>query len=153
VGFELRALHLLGKHSTTWATPEVNLGPSSSYLCLSSSWEYRCASLYPTCSLWDWGLNSRLCNCKAGAVLLEPCLQSFLLWLFWRWGLRNYLSKLASNLNPVDLSLSSSWNYTCKSHTQPKNISFFFLVILGFTLCLLSRHSATWGMLPVLFLY
>jgi hypothetical protein len=28
-----------------------------------------------------------------------------LLWLFWRWGLSNYLPKLALNYDPCDLSL------------------------------------------------
>jgi hypothetical protein len=32
------------------------------------------------------GLNSGLHACKAGSVLLEPCLQPFLLWLNWRYG-------------------------------------------------------------------
>jgi hypothetical protein len=32
------------------------------------------------------GLNTGLCICKAGALLLEPYLQSILLWLYWRWG-------------------------------------------------------------------
>jgi hypothetical protein len=36
--------------------------------------------------LWDWGLNSGFCVCKAVTVLLEPHLQSILLWLFWRLG-------------------------------------------------------------------
>jgi hypothetical protein len=31
---------------------------------------------------WDWSLNSVLCTCKAGALLLEPHLKSILLWLF-----------------------------------------------------------------------
>jgi hypothetical protein len=39
---------------------------------------------------WDWALNSGLCTCKAGALLLKPHLQSILLCLFWRWGLENY---------------------------------------------------------------
>jgi hypothetical protein len=30
----------------------------------------------------DWGLNSGLYTCKVGASLLEPHLQSILLWLF-----------------------------------------------------------------------
>jgi hypothetical protein len=34
----------------------------------------------------DWGLNSRLHACKVSTLLLEPHLQSILLWLFWRWG-------------------------------------------------------------------
>jgi hypothetical protein len=33
---------------------------------------------------WDWGLNSGLHACKGGTLLLEPHLQSILLWLFWR---------------------------------------------------------------------
>jgi hypothetical protein len=36
--------------------------------------------------------------CKAGALLLEP--QSILLWLSWRWGLKNYLPGMASNCHP-----------------------------------------------------
>jgi hypothetical protein len=35
---------------------------------------------------WDWGLNSGLHIHKASVLLLEPHLQSILLWLFWRWG-------------------------------------------------------------------
>jgi hypothetical protein len=31
-------------------------------------------------------LNSGLCTCKAGALLLQPHRWSTLLWLFWRWG-------------------------------------------------------------------
>jgi hypothetical protein len=48
------------------------------------------------------GLNS-------AALPLEPHFQSSLFWLFWRWGnLSNYLSRLASNCNPPDLSLSNN---------------------------------------------
>jgi hypothetical protein len=43
---------------------------------------------------WDWGLNSGLHNYKASALLLKPSLWSILLWLFWRWGLMNYLPGL-----------------------------------------------------------
>jgi hypothetical protein len=32
----------------------------------------------------------------------------FLLWLFWRWVLENYLPRLALNHDPPDLSLLSS---------------------------------------------
>jgi hypothetical protein len=35
--------------------------------------------------LWDWSLNSGLCAYKVDTVMLEPHLQSILLWLFWRW--------------------------------------------------------------------
>jgi hypothetical protein len=31
-----------------------------------------------------------------------------LVWLFWRWSLSNYLSRLASICNPSDLSFPSS---------------------------------------------
>jgi hypothetical protein len=42
---------------------------------------------------------------KAGTQPLEPHLQSILLWLLWRWSLKNYLPKLASNPDPPDFSL------------------------------------------------
>jgi hypothetical protein len=54
------------------------------------------------------GLNPGFCTCKAGALLLEPLLQFILLWVFWRWGLVNYLSRLALNCDPLQLSLPSS---------------------------------------------
>jgi hypothetical protein len=66
------------------------------------------------CFWSNWGLNSALClqsykanNHKAGTLLLEPHLQSILLWLFWRWGLKNYLAGLASNVQTPNLSLLS----------------------------------------------
>jgi hypothetical protein len=45
---------------------------------------------------------------KAGALLLEPHLQSILLWLFLSWGLENYLPALAWNCDSPDLSLPCS---------------------------------------------
>jgi hypothetical protein len=42
---------------------------------------------------WDWGLSSRLCAYKAGALSLETHLQSILLWLFWRWGSRELFAQ------------------------------------------------------------
>jgi hypothetical protein len=56
------------------------------------------------CVWWDWGLNSGLRVCKAGTLLLEPHLQSILLWLFLRWGLVNSLLWLASNLDSPNVS-------------------------------------------------
>jgi hypothetical protein len=50
-------------------------------------------------------LNSGLCTCKAGALPLEPLLQSILLWLFWRWNLESYLPGLALNPDPSHLGL------------------------------------------------
>jgi hypothetical protein len=43
-------------------------------------------SIYYLFFWWDWYLNSGLHDCKAGALPLEPHLQSILLWLFWTWG-------------------------------------------------------------------
>jgi hypothetical protein len=37
-----------------------------------------------------------------------------LLWLFWRWDLTDYLSRLVSNFTPLHLSLPSSWDYRCE---------------------------------------
>jgi hypothetical protein len=42
---------------------------------------------------------------EADALPLEPQLQCILLWLFWRWGLENYLAKLAVNHDHPNLSL------------------------------------------------
>jgi hypothetical protein len=47
--------------------------------------------------LWDWGLNSEFHACKTGSLLFELYLQTILFWLFWRWGLLNYLPRLALN--------------------------------------------------------
>jgi hypothetical protein len=41
---------------------------------------------------------------KADSLSLKPHLQSLSLWLFWRWGLLNYLHRQASNHNPPNLS-------------------------------------------------
>jgi hypothetical protein len=88
--------------------------------------------------LWHWGLNSWLCVCKAGIgkaciLPLESYLQSSSLWLFWRWGLVNYLSGLASNLNPPNLSLLvagitgvSHW-YPALHHFYCSNSSYYHL--------------------------
>jgi hypothetical protein len=56
-------------------------------------------------------LNSGPCACKAGALPPELLLQSILPWLFWRWGLENYLPRLASKHDPPDGSLPSCWDY------------------------------------------
>jgi hypothetical protein len=47
----------------------------------------------------------------ASTLPLEPHLQSILLWLFWRWGLENYLHGLALNHDLLFLRLPSSWDY------------------------------------------
>jgi hypothetical protein len=70
------------------------------------------------------GLNSGLHVCKAGALLLEPHLQSILLWLFWRWDLANYLPGLAWKHASPDLSLPSSLDYRHESQALG-NIIYF----------------------------
>jgi hypothetical protein len=54
--------------------------------------------------VWTQGLHAY----KTGALLLQPHLQSVLLWLFWRWDMMIYLPRLALNFNPPNLSLPSS---------------------------------------------
>jgi hypothetical protein len=49
-------------------------------------------------------LNSGLHAFKAVTLLLETCLQSILLCLFYIWGLMNYFLGLASNHHPANLS-------------------------------------------------
>jgi cellulose synthase/poly-beta-1,6-N-acetylglucosamine synthase-like glycosyltransferase len=48
--------------------------------------------------LMELGVKLTALCLQADALSLEPCLQSILLWLFWRWGLQNYLPGLALNL-------------------------------------------------------
>jgi hypothetical protein len=47
--------------------------------------------------LMGLGLNSGLHAFKAGALPLELHVQFILLWLFWKWGLENYLPWLQSS--------------------------------------------------------
>jgi hypothetical protein len=51
-------------------------------------------------------LDSRLSTYNAGALPLEPHLQSILLWLIWRWDLMNYLYGLTSNQDPPSLQVA-----------------------------------------------
>jgi hypothetical protein len=50
---------------------------------------------------WDWSLSSELGICKAGALWLEPHLQSTLLWLFWRWRSHELFAEANSPLIPA----------------------------------------------------
>jgi hypothetical protein len=43
-------------------------------------------------------LNSGLHFCKAGSLLLEPRLQSILLWSLWRWGSRELFAQAGLKL-------------------------------------------------------
>jgi hypothetical protein len=68
-------------------------------------------AIYITLSFFfkrDWGLNSGLHSCKAGkyATPRETLFQSILLWLFWRWGLKNYLPE--AGLEPQSSQSSAS---------------------------------------------
>jgi hypothetical protein len=58
--------------------------------------------------LWVRDLMSGLRACKAGTVPFENISSPSCSGLFWRWGLVNYLSGLALNLNPPDISLPSN---------------------------------------------
>jgi hypothetical protein len=61
------------------------------------------------CFGWEWGLNSGLCTCKDGTVLLELYLQAiFALIILDNGGLTNYLRGLVLNHDPPNLSLPSS---------------------------------------------
>jgi hypothetical protein len=68
---------------------------------------YVCMCTHTLFFWWDWGLDSRVHACKAGTLSLEPQLLSILLWLFWRWGLANFLSQ--AGLEPW-----SSWSQSPK---------------------------------------
>jgi hypothetical protein len=70
-----------------------------------------------------WALNSRLHTCIAGALLLDPHFQSTLLWLFWRWGLGNYLPRLDSNCYSPDLA-SQVARIAGVSHQNPARTYF-----------------------------
>jgi hypothetical protein len=58
-----------------------------------------------------------------GPLLLDPHLQSIVLWLFWRWGLSNYLPRLASIQHPADLSLT---HYRCE--LLALGLNYFFMI-------------------------
>jgi hypothetical protein len=98
----------------------------------------------------DLGLNSGLCDCKAGTLPLEPHLQSIFLWLFWRWGLTNYLHGLASNLSlaqpPKCLGLQV-WATGGQQHVPFNKYEIFTwtLQLNTFTFTLLFGHHLPFG--------
>jgi hypothetical protein len=73
------------------------------------------------------GFYSRLRACKAGALPLEPHLQSILLCLFWRWGLSCYFPRLAENRDS-QISASQVARITGVSHWHPASLSCFMFV-------------------------
>jgi hypothetical protein len=108
------------KPSSCFHPPTPNYDLDSWLRSLNFFWQY-------------WGLNSRLWK---SALLLEPHLQSILLWLFWRWGLPNYFPRLVLNLNSPDLSFS----------TTSALLTFYFLLVLVIeprVLCMLGKPSTT----------
>jgi hypothetical protein len=108
--------------------------------------------------LWDWSLNSDLHTWKASILLLEPYLQSILLWLFWRWGLVSYFSG-CSQTSVLPISASQVARITAMSHQCLAicyNIFIYYLFFVALELelrasCLLGRCSSTWATLPALF--
>jgi hypothetical protein len=75
-----------------------------SYACIGKQNSFQFLFLF----WWDWNLNLGLRAHKAGILLIDPHFQSILFWLFWRWGVVNYLPGLVSNHDPPDLSLPRS---------------------------------------------
>jgi hypothetical protein len=59
---------------------------------------------------WDRFLTQDFTFANIGTLLLEPCLQSILLWLCFgdEWSLVNYLPGLVWNYSPPNLSLSNT---------------------------------------------
>jgi hypothetical protein len=80
-------------------------------------------------------LYSELCTCKA-SLPLKPHFQSILLWLFWRWGLLNYLPRVALDCDPPNLSLPNTQDYSvihqCHFFFEafpPLNVPFLFTLV------------------------
>jgi hypothetical protein len=46
---------------------------------------------------WNWELNQVFTFAKQVVYCLEHISSPLFLWLFWKWGLENYLPRLASN--------------------------------------------------------
>lgn len=61
------------------------------FLLCYTGHKYFCFSLVVVCFWWywgiDWGQVLRPCACQTGTILLKPCSQSVLPWLFLRQGL------------------------------------------------------------------
>jgi hypothetical protein len=61
---------------------------------------------------WVWTQDSMLT--KQAHLLVEPVLQSILVWLFRRLDLENYLFRMAWNLNPPDISHQTRKDNWCE---------------------------------------
>jgi hypothetical protein len=55
---------------------------------------------------FELGFELRTSHLQTGIPPLEPYLQLIFLWLFWRWGPVNYLSRLTSSYDPPHVSLT-----------------------------------------------
>jgi hypothetical protein len=74
---------------------------------------------------------SMLGGAEAGGLPLEPLNQPFFFrWVFSRWGLVNYLPRLASNPNPPDLCLLSSWDYWHEPLAPGSTFIFIYLLFI-----------------------
>jgi hypothetical protein len=93
VGIDVATFHKSGYCVVLLSFPSPN-----SFWCFFLSFFF-----FFFCGAEDWTQGFML----AKQAQLEPCFQSILLWLFWRWGLMNYLPVLALNHIPPDLSLPS----------------------------------------------
>jgi hypothetical protein len=65
--------------------------------------------------LHHWGLNSGLHTCKASALTAEATPPVHFALVILETGFENYLLGLASNLDPLDVILPSSWDYRCEA--------------------------------------
>jgi hypothetical protein len=65
----------------------------------------------------NWRLNSGLCAYKAGILLLEPCLQSILLWLFFGDGVMRTICPNWPQTSILPISASQEAKITGMSHT------------------------------------
>jgi hypothetical protein len=70
---------------------------------------------------------------KQALCELEPHLQSILLWLFWRWSLTKYLSRLASKSEPLDLCLPRKQTTGVNHRHLACFLILFLFVYLGST--------------------
>jgi hypothetical protein len=93
--------HLIGSvvyHSSNQLWPEAGSHSIFFFVCLFGFF-----------FLVGLGFKLRASHLQTGTLQLEPCLQSILLWLFWRLGsLTNYLPGLTLNPAPPNVSLPSS---------------------------------------------
>jgi hypothetical protein len=107
-----QGLHLLGKCSTTWATPPA-------LFALVIFQVKSCDSPLPFMAL-DHDPPTYASHCWDYRGTL-PCLACWL-----RWELSNFLPGLALNCNPSDLCLQSNWDYR---HVSPLLSPIMYLLL------------------------